>query len=501
MSTLTDLLQPKTQEAFEALLMSVLQAAPIQGVPDGFPVTDWQVGSFERTHMKMIAAGLADFQTTHQFLTASGFLELAATLTDGDGNPVEGWMELLAAQFYKVVRIDAGYTRQLLTLTCTAGPGPYTRGAGELIAYAPATGNRYVNVYSVTIPDGGSVTAIFQAEGPGVAYRDSVGSIVALTTPLPGVSVTNAPTAAGVPASYLTGSGAIAVTSTTITPTLRTVKLVFTAPGRASDNSAYFTCTVYQGATVTVTGPFAAAATFTQGDLTLGLTDGPAATTSFNAGDTWIVGLPGTPLLQAGTDKETLAALAQRCRDRWSELSPTPTANRFAAWVRECEAALHVGIAKVTTKPSDMVAGVEEIYIAGPTATATPAQVAAAQAYVDARAGLVDAGNVIAATAVPILLGGTVTCRRGTTASVQAAADLAWLQYIASLGIGGNAPGGLIALLDLQDVIHDAGAYTASGLTLNDTAADVVLTGSQCATIAPDPDGLPSLAMAWLEVA
>ena len=501
MTTLSDLLQPRDRPTIEAMLMAILQLAPIDGMPGvSFPVTDWSVGSFERTHMKMIATGFVDREDTIKMLAASGFLGLAATLVDADGNPIEGWMELLAAQNYLLTRNAAGYTRQLLTLTCTSGPGPYARNPGEIIAYAPASGNRYLNVDAVTIPDGGSVTATFQAESPGVGYRDSIGSIVALTTPMPGVSVTNAATPAGVPAVYLTGSGSIAVSSTTISSTLRTVKIAFTTSGRVSDNSAKFTCTVYQGGSVITTGPFSAVATWSQGDLTLAFTDGASGTQSFNVGDEWIVGVPGTPILQMGTDQETLQALAQRCVDRWSVLSAIPTGNRYATLVRACESEQHLGVVKVWTSASATVAGVEDVYIAGSTATASPAQVAAVQEYIDLRSSQVDVGNVIAAAALPVSLGGYVKCRRGTIPAVKVAADLAWAQYIAGLAIGGEQPDGVVKLLALENVLNDAGAYNVDGLTLNGYGLDVALTPSQCATIAADPNGMPSLALTWLEV-
>jgi hypothetical protein len=408
-------------------------------------------------------------------------------------------MELLAAQNFGRTRNAATYTRQLLTLTCTSGPGPYTRGPGELIAYAPATGNRYVNVDSVTIPDGGSVTAIFQADGPGVGYQDSAGSIVALTTPLPGVSVNNALTPSGQPASYLAGSGSIAVTSSTITTSRRTVKLVFTVGGRVSDHSATFTCTVYTGSSIVTTGPFSASATFTQGDATLTLTDGASSTQSFSAGDEWIIGLPGTPILQAGADKETLGALMQRCLDRWAAQSAIPTGNRYEGMVRDCEAAQHLGVTKVKTAPSATIAGIEDVFIAGPTATATSGQVAAVQGYLDERSSDVDMANVVAAAAVPVSMTGTVRCRRGTISAVQAAANLAWATYIAELELGGERPDGIVKVLALENILNDAGAYNAFALSLNG-GSDVVLLAYQCATV-DGTTGLPSTGLTWQEVA
>jgi len=497
MTTLAELLAPRNRTTIEAILMAALQEAPIEGMPGvRFPVTDWVPGSLERTTLRMIATGVADREYLIRLLTASGFLDLASTLVDPDGKPVEGWMEMLAAQVYRLERAPARYTRQLLTLTCTEGPGPYTRAAGELVAYSATTGNRYVNVAPVEIPDGGSVLAVFQAEEPGVQAPDSPETITGLVTPLPGVSVTNAPTAAGLPASYLTGSGSIEVASTAITSSPRTVQLVFTTTGRIDDHTAWFTCTVYEGNNVTTTGPHMADPTFRQGDLDLALTDGAADSQSFKAGDEWIVAVPGSPMLQAGADAEALPALAQRCRDRWPSLSRAPTAGSIMGMVRQASIDLQIGITKVTTAASLRVAGAADVWIAGTTATATVTQIAAVQAYLEARQV---PSCVMAATAVPIRLGGEVTCRRGTIPAVKAAADLAWAQHIAGLDIGGPAPEHLLTLLDFANIIHDAGAYNARKLAFNGAESDVVLKAREVATIADSPDGLPSQALTWRE--
>jgi hypothetical protein len=499
--TLSDLLTPRTRATIEAILMAALQEAPIEGMPGvSFPVTDWLPGSFERTMLKMIATGYVDREDVVAMVTAGGFLDLAAQITDADGNLIEGWMELLAAQNYNNPRGEATYTKQMLLLTCTAGPGPYTRAAGEIVAYAPATGNKYTNVASVTIPDGGSVTAVFQAESPGLGYNDSAGSILGLVTPMPGVSVSNPTTAHGLPASFLTGTGTIEVSSTTVTTIPRTVKLHFTTSGRIDDSSAKFTLTLYQGTAVTTSGPFTASGSFSEGDLTVALTDGADGTQSFNAGDDWIVGVPGTPLLQAGAEKEPLDLLAKGCRNQWRSLSDIPTAGRLDALVMACSKANGLGISKTKTSPSLDVAGLENIYIAGSTATATPEQVAIIQAYVSVRVDEIEWAVVIAAQAHSVALGGTVKCRRGKTAAVQAKADLAWAQYIASMPIGGSEPEGRVLLAELEQALMDAGAYNVSGLTLGGSADDIVLAAHECATLADDPDGTPSLALTWLEV-
>ena len=498
-ATLQELLTPREQETIEATLLASLQAATIVGgTVNSFPVTDWAPGGFERTTIKMIAAGLVDRENLIQMLTAAGFLDLAATIVDADGNLVEGWMELLAAQNYDIARAPATFTQQMLVLTCTTGPGPYTRNPGEIVAQSPSTGNTYSNVAAVTIPDGGSVAAVFQAQSPGAGYQDAASTIIALVTPMPGVSVNNPVTVAGAPVSALTGTGSIAVTSTAITSSLRIIEIHFTTAGRISDASARFSCTVYAGQTVTTTGLFAGA-TFTQGDVTLTLTDGAAGTNSFNVGDTWTVGVPGTPMIQAGSEKESLAMLVQECHARWPSLSVVPTMGRIEGLVLACSKASSLGITKVTTAPSTTVAGWENVYIASDTATATSDQVTAAQAYLDVRSTFVGSCEVVAATAHDVALGGTVQCRRGTTASVQDAADAAWIAYLAAMLIGGSPPDGLVEIAALTQILKDAGAYNVASLTLGGSATDVSLDADEVATV--PSGGLPSDALTWQEVA
>lgn len=500
--TLQDLLTPRDQPTIEQSLLSSLQAATITGgAVNSFPVTDWAPGSFERTTLKMIAAGLADRENMIQMLTAAGYLDLAATITDADGNLVDGWLELLASQGYDIARAAATFAQQSLVLTCTSGPGPYTRNAGEIVAYSPSTGNRYSNIASVTIPNGSSVTATFQAQSSGIGYADAENSIIGLITPLPGVSVNNPMTVAGVPTSGLTGTGTIAVTSTGITTIPRTIALTFVVAGRLSDSTASFTCTVYEGNQITKTGPFIAA-TFSQFDVTMSLTDGPTSTQSFNLGDTWTVAVPGTPLIQAGSDEESLAQLTQECHDRWSSLSDVPTQGRIEGLVFACSRSLGLGLTKVRSMPSTDVAGIENVYIAGATATGTPAQVASTQAYLNTRISEIEGANVAAAVAHSVAPNGYVSCRRGTTSAVQTAADTAWAAYIAAMPIGGAPPLGLVEVAALIEILKDAGAYNVSSISFTGASpgADLTLAVNEIAVVASGSAGKPSLALIWQEV-
>jgi succinate dehydrogenase/fumarate reductase flavoprotein subunit len=103
-------------------------------------------------------------------------------------------------------------------------------------------------------------------------------------------------------------------------------------------------------------------------------------------------------------------------------------------------------------------------------------------------------------------MSGIAMCKRGTTAAVKVAADAAWLAYLAGLPIGGDMPGHLVRLEMLEDSLIDAGAYTVSGLALSGglsttSNGDIVIGENSLATLADDPNGRPSLALTWQEVA
>lgn len=492
MATLDDLLVPRDRDTIEAILLSTLQA-------EGFPVTDWYAGGAARTILKMVATGILDRELWIKYIAAGGYLDLAAELTDPDGNPIEGWLEMLAAQQFDKARVPASFTRKLLTLSCASGLGPYTRAAGELRAVSQ-TGNYYINVAEVTIPDAGSVTATFQAESPGIII-DATGTIDKLTAPLPGVSVVDATTQFSEPVRYWTGSGTITPSATGTPSPARTLKVTIVQSGRIDGVGtpvAKFKVDVYAAGVVTSYGPWDVSETYAQGDITLSFSDGAAGTNSFIGGDTWYVSTPGQPTLQTGAEKESLAALAQRCRDMWPALSAIPTEGKYAAWVRQASVDGAYGITRVATAPSLTVAGVVNIYVADARGTAEPATVTALQAYVDKRTVDIERGAVAAAASITISVTGKVWVKRANFASVKAAVKTAWNNYLASVPIGGQQPGGLVRVSALDDILEDAGAYNSSDLAINGGATDEDLKITANQVPAASANGTDDLT--WYEV-
>jgi len=87
MTTLKELLQPRDESTIESILVAVLQQATIEGMPGvRFPTSDWNEGSFERTHMRLIATGVLDREDLVKYIAAGGFLQYATTLADVNGN-------------------------------------------------------------------------------------------------------------------------------------------------------------------------------------------------------------------------------------------------------------------------------------------------------------------------------------------------------------------------------------------------------------------------------
>jgi hypothetical protein len=175
MPTLAELLTAKTKDEIFQELVDALAAMDL-------PVTDWNIGGVERTHLEVEAQVQADLWALVPLIASSGFLfsELC----------VGAWVDLLAENFYDEVRNPAVFTVDTIRLTCPAGFGPYTIEAGDLWA-ANAAGKLFNNTAGGTLAAGGTLDLTFQAESPGSAYNLPRNTITILKTPLPGVTITN----------------------------------------------------------------------------------------------------------------------------------------------------------------------------------------------------------------------------------------------------------------------------------------------------------------------
>lgn len=171
--TLEDLLAPQTSDEVLGVLLQRLAG-------QGFPVTTWQPGDMARTLLQLYAEGFADAGALLVAIASGGFVALSA----GD------WLTLCAKQVYGLDRTPALFTEGACVLAATATSSGYTIVPGQLVAVS-ASGLRFFNTTGGNLAAGGTLSLTFQAETAGSAYNVSVGSITALATPLPGVTVSN----------------------------------------------------------------------------------------------------------------------------------------------------------------------------------------------------------------------------------------------------------------------------------------------------------------------
>lgn len=496
-ATLTELLTVRSREDRAEQLRARLAAA-------GFPVTDWLPGSVAATLLLMYVEGTADFADLGATITSGGFLDLAAALRNEDGSDLQGWLDLIAEQFYDLPRERATYAKQKIRLWCEAGAGPYPFVAGQLVIENDKKTRQYRNTGTGTVLAGPGnpagtlgadyIEAEFQAETPGTAVEDIAGQVSRVVTPLPGLRCLNvAPAFGGLDSlgrATMSGYGTGTVTPSGAPIQARRFKLTIVASGQVTAGAAQLEITDANAVKTTLSiSPIPASYAGAGDGITLAFANGPG-NPSFVAGDVYTFQTPGTPFVATGTEDETNASLAQRCRLRWPDLSAIPTDGRYVGWVSRCSNDNKLGITKITASPSETVAGQVDVLIATALGSPGAGTITTVQAYLNARHDITDRALVQGAVSKNVTPGGSATVRSADLAAVQAAADLAWARYIAALPIGGDAStsppgtGGVVRLAELAQAIMDAGAITYSGLQLNGAAADLAMTSTEVAVVA-----------------
>lgn len=173
--TLEELTTPLTRAEVQASIYSTLTAL-------GVNTTVWKPGSVVRTMIVAVSIVLAAFSKLQTDIAKSGFLELS----------VGPWLTLVARYVYGVERDLATFATGAVTLD-NSGGGVYALDPDDLIFSNPITGKTYRNTAAVSIAalQTGVVVAI-QATEVGTASSAAPGAITVLTTPLIGVTCSNA---------------------------------------------------------------------------------------------------------------------------------------------------------------------------------------------------------------------------------------------------------------------------------------------------------------------
>lgn len=178
---------------------------------------------------------------------------------------------------------------------------------------------------------------------------------------------------------------------------------------------------------------------------------------------------------QAGQAEQSDASLRAQCRARWSTLGALLNLDGYEYHATTCPSTPTVLRAHVEPGPGD---GTLTIYVAQSAGAATSPQVASIQSYIDGLKPVTDTPTVVAATAVPVTITGTVRVRSASynTAANRTKASDAVAAYFASLGIGDDVDlGAIYAAIRSADGILDVDLSAPSG--------DTAISTSQIATV------------------
>ncbi len=175
---LADLLKPRTRAQILSRMLGVLSI----DYP-GHSLTNYTPGDPQRTLLELPAEGIADAERLIAAVAAGGYLDTAS----GE------WLSELAYSQYGLLRQDSVIAQGYLTFTALPGNGPYELEAGAVWASTPSGAVRFVTLAGATVPVGGTVQVLAQAESPGSVSNVTANSLTVLNTPQPGLSVTNAP--------------------------------------------------------------------------------------------------------------------------------------------------------------------------------------------------------------------------------------------------------------------------------------------------------------------
>jgi hypothetical protein len=492
MLTFADLITAETPAAIRARIVAALAA-------DGFPVDSWApsaVGGVENMRVDM-SAGIGIYMPPRIVSLVTGRILPLAT---GD------FLKTLGKKFYGLDQQGPTSTIQNMAFFLKPGAAPvnYSFQAGQIKVRSDATGNRYTLIDSgnFTPANATFATALMlrvQADAPGKAYADPVGTVTTMVTAKAGVQCTNVeptdfqPTPASLRG---TSSGTVVATrfpAEVAAPQSIRVRILSTG----SVGSASFEFTFDGGLTWHFGGPTSASVPVStavpQQAAVL------AFAGSFVVGDVFSTFL-GKAIQQQGADAETESAFRRRCSNRWPALSAVPTAGSI-------DLLAHLAspeVDRVSTDADPNTSGGILVTIASAVGPATPGAQEAVQDYIAQRlagyqavpapatAGFTSPAETVLVTSAvefSVTAAGPVRVPKAQLAAAQVAANDAWASYLADLPLGGQA-GAVVELAELAQILADSGAIDVpsalANLTINGVSGDATIPKGQVA-VAPLP--------------
>jgi hypothetical protein len=466
--TLSDLLQQLTPQQSFQLLLAYYQAS-------GFPTTAWEQGGPDVARNQAFAQALSDVVTGYIPPIAGG------SLLDYAPN-YPGWTELTSQQIYNITKNQATFTQGQILATNMSGTSYAFSPSSQLIASFQASGNRYLSQGSGTIPNGGALLIPFQAEFPGSSYADPSNSAgLKLTTPLPGVTLTNPSTNYSAVTHVGSGTGTITLSGTPVGS--HSIILLITATSAGVPASLSYQL---DGGIAVPIGVVSSVTNLAGLGINITLSNGASGTSWVNT-DTYSFSTPAPWITSQGADIETDQALANRDRARWSSLSAIPTTNLYTLLAKSTPG---VG-AQVTlclVQPDATVNNKINIIVSGPGGVLPPATITLIQNFVLPFARGCDNPIVASPTTTPITIAATIYGAASQAAAIDAATRTNYNNYVASIATNGTLKLSDLEVLVKPNPLTSAGGVSGvtdiQGLTINGVAANLTL-GSPSTFVLP----------------
>lgn len=166
MPLLTDLVSAETKAQVLDTLVGLFRLS-------NFPVASWQPFTIIRHLVEASSSMLSDKATLIASIAKGGLLDLAE----------DDWLTLYVKSAYQEDRKPAVATRGYVTLTDANGSGPHPVTAGEWWVGKVGSDLRWKVIEDGTVPAGGSVSLLAEAESPGAAWNVASGTLNDVTTP------------------------------------------------------------------------------------------------------------------------------------------------------------------------------------------------------------------------------------------------------------------------------------------------------------------------------
>ena len=428
------------------------------------------------------AQELADLNSLVAAIALGGYATTQPGVTGASG----AWLDLVAQNFYQLTRNAAVATLGTVTLTDTNNAGPFTIAAGQLWigdtpSLATSTPYRYSNVNGGTVPQGGTLTLTVAAESPGAVYNRPAGNLSTLLTSLPGVTVTN-------PSNWISVQGADVESDLALATRCQGQ---WSALGKGATAATYDLWARTASAEVTRTKVQADAAlsapvnaAFTQGAGTLG-----AATYYYR-----VTATKGNGETLPSTETSLAIAAAHGVNVNWGAV---PGADGYKIYGRSTGAELLMATitdptittwldsgavtpsGAMPTTATNPVGGQIDVWLAGTAGAVSAAAVAAVQAYLQTRLPLTAIQATASATNLAATVAGTVYAYSASLAAATAAVAANLVALIAATPVGGT-----LYLSQVTEALNTpSGVRNSAGVTINGSAADLVLTAAQVATL------------------